>query len=116
MSLPITIMLTLATGFGVLSYRVPRVYKKLYWPIFGLCIFSSVFGSLYTIAWSMLQSKIIPFISPDKLDQANIFFDSLSIHSSWYIFNLLAMIYFGFLNWLSDEIIRHKKPKKKMYP
>lgn len=114
MSLSIPIILAIAGGFGVIAYRTPHIYKKLSWILFIVCPLTSLLIFIYSMAWMLLRSKLEHFIAPDKSDQAKIFFDSLTIDSIYYLYPLLAMLYFGFLDWLSYEVINHKKPKKKM--
>lgn len=108
----ITIILALSSGFGIIAYRTPKIYQKIYWPLFCLFMLSQVVTFTWTMCRYEIYDKIYPFISTDRFQEARQAFDLTGIDSSFYWLSFAFLAYIGFLRWLTDEVIKHSYNKK----
>ena len=113
----ITILLAVAGGIGIIAFRTPKIFQKLYWPAFG------IIGALQLVlfTWAMCRSEIYsalsPFIAPDKLQQATLAYKNTDLGLNAFLFPIIAILYLGFLLWLTNAVINHgydKKPDQKL--
>jgi hypothetical protein len=102
----ITILLAIAGGLGIIAYRTPLIFQKLYWPLLGSFFLSQLVFFIWTICRSQVYEKLLPFISPDKIQQASQAHSSTAISGIAYLIALVFLAYVGFLRWLTPEIKR----------
>jgi hypothetical protein len=110
----IPIIIAIATGLAILSFRAPLIFNKLFYPFFILYGCTQIIALICIVFLSYIRQQIYPFIAADKLSEANKFFDSINIGGNFYLFSFVALLYFCFLCWLSNEVIKHKGPEKKI--
>lgn len=109
----IAIALSLATGLCVLAYQTPKIFKKLFNPLFVLCLLVHVgvgaWGAGYKYAL-LSVSSLLPAETIKALEQSG-----LPESSFFIVIGLFVFIFF--LNWLAGEVIEHReneKPKQEM--
>lgn len=115
--LHITIFLAIAGGLGIIAYRTPLIFQKLYWPLSGILCISQLVLFVWNLGRSQAHENLLPFISPDKMQQANQVYKLTGIDSTTYLIALVFILYSGFLYWLTTEVIKHgydKKPEQKL--
>jgi hypothetical protein len=113
----ITILLAIAGGLGIIALRTPKIFQKLYWPSFGIVMALQ----LVLFTWSMCRSEIYstlsPFIASDKIQQASQAYKTTDLGLNAFLLPVIALLYLGFLNWLTEQVIKHgydKKPEKEL--
>ena len=108
-----SIAISLATGLCVLAFKTPKIFKKLFNPLFVLCLLVQVglgaWSTGYKYALSSVTS-LLPAETIKALEQ-----NGLPEYSLVVAIGLFVFIFF--LDWLAGEVIKHReneKPKQEM--
>lgn len=109
----ITVLLAVAGGLATVSFKTPKIYKKIHWFISGILLF--LFFGLTTFIQgneSGIQD-VLKYIKPDQIEATSkLLKENSELRENIYYFMLGVSAYMGFLYWLACEVIAHSDNKK----
>jgi len=96
------------TGLCVIAYQTPQIFKKLFNPLFVLCLLVQVglgaWGVGYKYALSSVSS-LLPAEAIKTLEQGGL------PESSFFV-AIGLFVFIFFLDWLAGEVIKHRENEK----
>lgn len=108
----IPFVVAIASGFGVIAYKTPEIYKKLFKVLISLCIAIMIMGASFVSGQLQAYFSLFQYVDQSKIKQATEAYDIAKLDGDFAYLTIAAFLYFFFLYWLSDEVLNHRGEKK----
>lgn len=113
----IVIVLALASGLGVIAYKTPRIFKKLFNLLFVAGMLAMVAIGSWSVGYKYAWSVVSRFVDEKKTAEALKTLEQQGLSEFSFLYAILGFIFIFFLDWLAGEVIKHReeeKPKDKV--
>ena len=108
----VTILLAVAGGLATISYKTPKIYKKIHWFIGGIILFLFFGLTTFLQGYEAGVQDVLKYIKPDQIEAATKLLKEYADRESLYYFFFGTTAYMGFLYWLACEVMEHSNDKK----
>lgn len=107
-----TVLLAIAGGLATISYKTPKIYKKIHWFISGILFFLFFGLSTFLQGYEAGVQDFLKYIKPEQIETATKQLKEYADRESLYYFFFGTAAYMGFLYWLACEVMEHSDNKK----
>lgn len=109
----ITVLLAIAGGLATVSFKTPKIYKKIHWFISAILLVLFFMMTAYMQGYSGGIQEVLKYIKPDQIEATSkLLKENSELRENLYYFVLGVSAYMGFLYWLACEVIEHSDHKE----
>jgi hypothetical protein len=109
----VTILLAVAGGLATVSFKTPKIYKKIHWFIGAILLVLFFMLITFMQGYSTGIQEVLKYIKPDQIEATSkLLKENNELSENLYYFVFGAAAYMGFLYWLACEVIEHSDNKK----
>lgn len=113
----ISIVLAIASGLSIVAFKTPRIFQRMVRPLLGLLFVMLLITFAWGVGFTKARSIVRGFIPSEKFEEVSCALDAVEISPDFYLYIIVALLFVGFLHWLSHEVMAYaddQKPRKKM--
>lgn len=111
----VTVMLSIATGLAVISFKTPRIYKKIHWFIGGILLFLFLGITTFLQGYDAGVRDVLQYVKPEQLGTVTKLLKEYTDRENLNYLFFGTVAYMGFLYWLACEVIEHSTDKKNSH-